>query len=280
MSDMAQTESQYLLPVFVRGANVRHEQEHVDRPEGYPNCQLTFCREGSGIFIDENGRAHKIDRGDIFFFAADVPHSYRAVSEKWIVSYIVFDGDAIGNILKFFGLGRSFVVRAGSEEEFNTVNLYFNKIFELLFSTIDTKAARCSGLLYTLFIYVSEMVKDVRVDSTDELSTRFAPVLNYIYRHIGEDISSAQLAELMGVTESRMTHLFKKAYNLSPLQAVRRLKINYAKMQLKIYPNKKIKEIAEECGFSGTEYFVTVFKRETGMSPTEFRKMNDGMLPW
>ena len=277
MDDMAQTDGQALLPLYVRGANMRHEQEPVDRHGGYSNCQLTLCREGMGEFTDET---HKIERGDIFFFAADVPHSYRAVSDEWIVSYIVFDGSAVANILEFFGLGKSFVVRYVSEAELSTVNLYFNKIFELLFSTIDTKAARCSSLLYTLLVYVAEKGKNITIDNSDKLSTRFAPVVNYIYRHIGEDISLTRLAEVMGVTEGRMIHLFKKAYNVSPLQAVRKLKLNYAKTQLSIYPNKKIREIAEECGFSSAEYFVTVFKRETGMSPTEFKKMNGGMLPW
>ncbi len=280
MDDMAQTERQYMLPIYVQGANMGHEQEPVDRPEGYPNCQLTLCSEGCGIYIDENGAEHQIEHGDIFFFASGVPHRYHAVSDKWVVSYIVFNGEAAESLMNYFRLGRSFVVKTASEAAFGTVNLYFNKIFELLFSTIDTKAARCSGLLYTLFIYIAEMARDVTVDSDDDLSTRFAPMVNYIYRHIGEDISTAQLAEIMGVSESRMIHLFKKAYDLSPLQAVRKLKMNYAKLQLSIYPNKKVKEIAEECGFSGTEYFVTVFKRETGMSPTEFRKMSNGMLPW
>lgn len=280
MEDMAQNERQGLLPLYVCGANMSHEQEPVDRPQGYPNCQLTLCREGSGIFTDEKGQTHKIERGDLFFFAGNVPQSYKAVSDVWMVSYIVFNGTAVNNILDFFGLGKSFVVKGISETEFNTINMYFNKIFELLFSTIDTKTARCSGLLYTLFIYVSEMVRDVTVDNSDILSTKFAPVVNYIYRHTGEDISLTQLEEVMGVTESRLTHLFKRVYNISPMQAVRKLKINYAKNLLKIYPNKRVREIAEECGFSSTEYFVTVFKRETGMSPTEFRKTDNGMIPW
>lgn len=280
MDYIVQTEKQELLPLYVRGANIMHEQESVDRPDGYSNCQLTLCREGSGVFTDHTGNTHQIERGDIFFFADNVAHSYSAASKKWIVSYIVFNGDSVDRILEFFGLDKSFVVRRGDDKELSTVNLYFNRIYEYLFSTIDAKAARCSSLLYVLLVYISEMNKAVKNKENDVLSTRLAPVLNYIYRHMSEDISVAQLAEVMGVTESRLTHLFRQIYNLSPMQAVRKIKINRARSILRIYPNKKIREVAEECGFFSTEYFATVFKRELGMSPTEYRKIDDGIIPW
>ncbi len=35
-----------------------------------------------------------------------------------------------------------------------------------------------------------------------------------------------------------------------------------------------IKQVAEACGFSDLYYFSKVFKNETGVSPTEFRRNN------
>jgi AraC-like DNA-binding protein len=38
-------------------------------------------------------------------------------------------------------------------------------------------------------------------------------------------------------------------------------------------PQLQIKEIAAEMGFSSEFYFSTYFRRETGMSPSEFRSI-------
>lgn len=49
-----------------------------------------------------------------------------------------------------------------------------------------------------------------------------------------------------------------------------RLRIDEAKRQLLAHPDWQSETIAECCGFSSRTYFQTVFKKHTGMSPTEF----------
>ena len=48
------------------------------------------------------------------------------------------------------------------------------------------------------------------------------------------------------------------------------LRIEEAKRQLHEHPDWQLETIAERCGFASRSYFQTVFKKHTGLSPTEF----------
>jgi AraC-like DNA-binding protein len=64
--------------------------------------------------------------------------------------------------------------------------------------------------------------------------------------------------------------LFKKYTGLSPTQYFINLKIHLAKRMLQ-NSNTSIKEISYILNFETQEYFAKLFKKKTGMSPTEFR---------
>ncbi len=73
------------------------------------------------------------------------------------------------------------------------------------------------------------------------------------------------------------TALFMKANHLLGLSAARyikQIKIETAKEQL-IKTDKQINEIAYYLGFNDCQYFKTVFKQETGMTPKQFKKKNE-----
>ena len=60
-------------------------------------------------------------------------------------------------------------------------------------------------------------------------------------------------------------------YGLSPIQYYHRLKTNYIKAL--ICENKhSLSQIAELSGFSDLNYFSRFFKKNTGLTPTEYKK--------
>ena len=61
---------------------------------------------------------------------------------------------------------------------------------------------------------------------------------------------------------------------LSAARYIKQIKIETAKEQL-IKTDKQINEIAYYLGFNYCQYFTTVFKQETGMTPKQFKKKNE-----
>ena len=94
-------------------------------------------------------------------------------------------------------------------------------------------------------------------------------------RFIRENLSNTMLGVDMIVDHMNVsrTTLFNKMNNLvgaSTNKYIRRIRIDVAKEML-TKTNKSVGTIAEETGFSESQYFSTVFKQETGMTPSQFK---------
>lgn len=66
--------------------------------------------------------------------------------------------------------------------------------------------------------------------------------------------------------------LYKDLYGISPIRAIMNLRIDKAKALLDS-GYFSVKKIAGKCGFENEKYFSTLFKRETGFTPAQYRKL-------
>ena len=68
-------------------------------------------------------------------------------------------------------------------------------------------------------------------------------------------------------------HSFKGVMKMSPMQYIISLRISMAKGYLE-NSSKNISEISNEVGYDNALYFSRLFRKYTGMTPTEYRKRN------
>jgi len=117
--------------------------------------------------------------------------------------------------------------------------------------------------------FFTSISEDQTFSAADE---QFVLKLN---RFIRENLSNTMLGVDMIVDHMNVsrTTLFNKMNNLvgaSTNKYIRRIRIDVAK-ELLSKTNKSVGTIAEETGFSESQYFSTVFKQETGMTPSQFK---------
>lgn len=98
----------------------------------------------------------------------------------------------------------------------------------------------------------------------------FDAVLAYVQRNITQNITLRDIAGACACSESTVSHLFKEHTNQSVKKYILNLRISQAQ-QLLLASDISITNIALLCGFSNTNYFSTVFKKETGISPSAYR---------
>lgn len=92
----------------------------------------------------------------------------------------------------------------------------------------------------------------------------------YIEEHQSEPISLKDVARAVNTSTFYFCKVFKKTTGINFTDYVSRIRIEKAK-NLALNPNLRISEIAFEVGFQSLTHFNRVFKRITGMSPTEYR---------
>ncbi len=85
-----------------------------------------------------------------------------------------------------------------------------------------------------------------------------------------QDISVDQLADSAGITPCHFIRLFTARKGISPYQYLLRSRIN-ASEKLLSETSLPIVKISEEVGFFTAKNFTRIFKKLTGMTPSEFR---------
>ncbi len=109
--------------------------------------------------------------------------------------------------------------------------------------------------------------------STDTLAIEdeeVAKALQYIRRHATANIRVTDILRQVSLSRRALEHRFKKWIGHTPHEEIQRVRINRIK-ELLSETGLSIHEIAERAGFEYHEYMAAAFKRETGMTPTEYR---------
>ncbi|MCF0133124.1 MAG: helix-turn-helix domain-containing protein [Blautia sp.] len=92
----------------------------------------------------------------------------------------------------------------------------------------------------------------------------------YIEQHLLEDISIGKLADSIGSSSSHVMRTFKKRLNMTVIEYVTSQRLEKAK-QLLSNTDLPIMTVAEFSGYADYSYFTRVFKKETGVTPREYR---------
>jgi len=107
-------------------------------------------------------------------------------------------------------------------------------------------------------------------DKDSEKDYIYSHIIAYLNEHYMEDVTLSDISSFCHYSKSYISHMFKKKSGKSISEYINSIRIKEAKKLLK-KTNKQIKYIAFEIGFSDSNYFTSTFKRETGLSPKEYR---------
>ena len=97
--------------------------------------------------------------------------------------------------------------------------------------------------------------------------------LQYLDKHIYEDIFVANIAKDVGCSGEHLSRLFKKHCNITLMEYVTKERISIAKDML-MHSNCKVREIALVLRFSSVAHFCNVFREIDGLTPSEWREAN------
>ncbi|MBD2847240.1 helix-turn-helix transcriptional regulator [Paenibacillus sp. IB182496] len=97
-----------------------------------------------------------------------------------------------------------------------------------------------------------------------------ARLKSYIEEHASRPFSLEEPAAHVGLSVSRISHLFKACYGKTIVEYTQEIRLTIALERLR-YSVMTLEQIAESCGFGSYSYFFRVFRKKYGLSPSDYR---------
>lgn len=164
---------------------------------------------------------------------------------------------------------------------------YYNTHFRLLPSAIEYIRSLFNGmlsestqqpeaydavmrcLLINLLVFLCREIVHANIPGESNLH-EISCAISYIEKNFMHPVTLEQLSNIASLSPRHFDRIFKKIYNMTPFEYILKLRLSYAYDLLR-NTAVSIGSVAEECGFSDSNYFTRCFKREFGRSPSAVR---------
>jgi len=140
---------------------------------------------------------------------------------------------------------------------------------EQMFKYITSKDEHRRFQGISSLIQMLHEIIDTPVETSEDFFYDIHSVTNWIFEHINEDIRLEDLAGAANMSLSHFKQKFYKNTGMSPRAFINMQKIEHAKELL--LSGMPVNKVSDQLGFNSNNYFSTVFKKYTTMTPSDFQ---------
>ncbi len=255
------------FPVKLSHINMYHcETPASNIFPGHPYSKLIFIQKGSGKFLFENQYVC-VQKNDILLSNPN-KHRFSVELEDSPLDFTIL---GIENLI--FAYDSATPVAPFTK--LNILNSAFFTLMDLLIREIETclpsyKEA-CS--YYTNLLLI-EILRETKIIYNENIKNKGVKDCNfikdYLDHHFSENITLDVLSEKSNLNKYYLVHSFTKSFGCSPINYLNEKRIEESK-QLLEKTDYSIADIARMIGYSSQSYFSQSFKKNTFMTPNEYR---------
>lgn len=97
-------------------------------------------------------------------------------------------------------------------------------------------------------------------------------MIQYLNEHLADKVTLEELMKKFSMNRNRINELFVKETSMTCLNYLLKMRMNLAQIMLS-ETELQIGEIADRVGYADANYFIKVFKKHTGVTPSKYREL-------
>ncbi len=254
-----------VLPEHLHSGHMEYTPDIIENvqwpPHFHHNMELIYILEGS-VLCTATGQNTLLQKDDFAFFLSNEPHSYMTFSNSRSF-VLVFAPDYIPHFVNQVKSMRASSIR------FHCSDPLLSYVRAELVTKKRLDTLKFKSCLYGL---ASEYLKQVSLyeQHTEKFDSTISAVTNFISQNYQNSISLADMARTLSFNYSYLSRHFHNIFFCNFPELVNRYRTSHA-IELLTNSNMKISDIALDSGFQSIRAFNDCFRKQTGMTPREFR---------
>lgn len=244
------------------------DQVPIYRPNGYPLYHYLQTEKGVGK-IEIQGKSYLLNENEGILIAPFIPHSYAKKTDEWFTMFITFTGTMESSLSQ--ALGNKQIIFIPKEQGIIIAKELFDMISQYENPSADAKYFSLASY-HLLMNFIDNSAFNLL---NEPLYQKYVlPVIKEIETSYASEITVQKLSQQVYVTPQYLSRLFSKFLGCSVYKYLTNYRINKAKELLLTHQRMEIQQISQLVGFLDTSHFIAMFKKFTGITPLDFRKLN------
>lgn len=227
---------------------------------------FVFVKTGEAEYTFD-GKKYSVSAGNVFYIASGSNYTISVSDENYTFVFVDFFFDDNTDTV--------FENQIFSSKGITMLENRFEALYQLWCMGDFADKIYCKSVIYDIY---SEIVKStLKKYISPDKRYKIEEITEYISKNIAdESLSIEGLSRMYDISEVHFRRIFACVYHTSPIKFITSLRLKKAK-ELLVCGDIPISEISRICGFKNPYYFSKVFKKETLMTPSEFRRFYENI---
>jgi AraC family transcriptional regulator len=244
---------------------------------------LAWTTSGEVDFQEREGKrpwiTHRLRRGSFFLTSGGAPYDVRwkAVSTEPFESMAIFlELPLLQRALEEIFGADAVHARLRDLSAFTDVALH--SLMERLHNELMSRRPSplfVSGIAQAIAVHLARNYADLHHESRSGSPSlpgyKLRQITDWMSEHLAEEFNLDRLAARAGLSKFYFNRLFKRAMGVSPSRHQITLRMDEAQRLLR-ETTKSIVDVGLDLGYANPSHFARAFRKETGLSPSDYRQ--------
>ena len=238
-----------------------------DEGRSIPEYGVLYITQGKGVFESKATGVKEITPGNIVILFPNVWHRYRPADDAyWTYHWVHFEGDLASQIFEGEKITpEKPILQTGLNE--SILHAFLTLWDRAQSEPLGYQQLLAASVIEILGIALAAHRAGPNPDRQSAVAREAAQVIE---QHVESPLDMKELASSLYLSYDRFRHVFKQHTGMAPYQYQLEVRISRAKMLL-TGTQLSVKEVAGLLQFEDPYHFSRIFKKKTGVSPTEWR---------
>lgn len=260
-------------------------KQEVTKFHDHDFYELVVVFKGEGLHYTGDEK-YEITAGDVFLIKPEIKHGYANTRELGLINILYLPDKLqmpLYDLINSPGYHAFFEVEPAMRRQHafkSRLRLSSTKLDFLLQLIKQLEKEIDTGRQESLFMAVSYFMQIIGFIARSYTKSQvpehvnilaLGELISYIEGNYKKHISVPQLAKRAAMSEVSLYRMFKKAFDISPVNYIISVRLSAAREMLE-KGEMTVSEIAFETGFSDSNYFSRAYKKKYGLSPRYYRQ--------